>query len=319
MSKNEPLTSSLLAYLSLRFFTVLSFFTVFTIPRNNGIVLTLGSKSINCTQMPDFSLIPIYSAVSFVDVINENNTTKPWVVYAKDPSGVTDVLVVKRFTARDMSQLNYVGKEVLALPIAECFELSCLKPLLVDLTDDFLETVPDNLKVNLSSYGAGLKFATKLQRGYNEFSGALPESYFEEYDIETIFAFDALIRNTDRRLAKPNILLARKDYLLIDHERSLDIQHPFAFYQEVGKYSFLRQLKHVFFEFLYKKNQDTPVQFDTFKEYLRNLDEGCLDAYIRELESAGFNMEDGLLIREYLCEAKRNCENFTNLLKELLT
>ena len=83
-------------------------------------------------------------------------------------------------------------------------------------------TLDEPQQRQLAATAPGLLFGCRLVEGPYPFSRALPLKKLEAYEMETIYGFDNLILNTDRRPDKPNLLMPDgEEAVLIDHELSL--------------------------------------------------------------------------------------------------
>jgi len=65
----------------------------------------------------------------------------------------------------------------------------------------------------------GVKFGSELITPHNPFYASLGKEIIEsKIEIDSLFAFDNLIRNRDRNNYKPNLLLSRDSAYLLAHE-----------------------------------------------------------------------------------------------------
>mgnify|MGYP001359270584 CR=1 FL=1 len=149
----------------------------------------------------------------------------------------------------------------------------------------------------------------------------------EEWEEETIFAFDAFIRNIDRRTRKPNLFFKDRTVHLIDHELSLHLDGKTfdeLFEEREKHWKFMNledpelRREHLFLAKLKERNKKNPVTFDTFREYLRTLDVDLLDEYATQLESNGNDSSDLAFIKPYIESVKLNPDKFIQILQELV-
>jgi hypothetical protein len=121
---------------------------------------------------------------------------------------------------------------------------------------------------------AGLNFGSRYLAGLSTWGvkEALPTK-LRQLAAE-VFAFDALIQNSDRRASgSPNILAGSSSFFLIDHELAFSFYYAVGGSHEpwkAGSYSFLSD--HIFFSGLRRR----PISLDRFRESLKGLDDAEL-------------------------------------------
>jgi len=118
-----------------------------------------------------------------------------------------------------------------------------------------------------------LKFGTELlQSPYSNYSPSLQKQYLESYDLGSIYAFDNLILNVDRRTDKPNLLFKSEKAVLIDHELTLataENTRNKLINNNIWAHNYKR---HIFHEVLTKiDSKEKDGWFDEFAYYLRDL------------------------------------------------
>jgi hypothetical protein len=170
-------------------------------------------------------------------------------------------------------------------------------------------------KICEKSYDSIL-FGCKYHEGYPTYSPAKKDKSFELFELETIFAFDMLIANQDRRSEKPNILKGAEHYLLIDHEKAFEglNVHLSNINKGIVPYYFK---EHLFFEQLNKAAQKlkNSICFETFEEYFRILNLDSVEENVNFLIKQGYNKEECLSWLDYLQQQKENCRTFVTLLR----
>lgn len=137
--------------------------------------------------------------------------------------------------------------------------------------------------------------------------------------METIYGFDNLILNVDRRSNKPNLLLTDQEAILIDHELALSgIKQSFS-NLTAGRWEHLYQ-RHLFYSYLKARGPvANAVAFDTFTEYLRGLNLQQLLPYHQQLTELECSLPDFDLFFQYLCYQKANAGQFESLLRQTLS
>jgi len=129
-------------------------------------------------------------------------------------------------------------------------------------------------------------------------------------------AFDFLINNVDRREIKPNLLVNDHIAYLIDHELSLSINSRMMSALKEG-HSLYNKERHIFYPYLKKlKSAEKQTCFDTFHEYLRNVDITFLEPYVDKVGDCDYSISEWGTIRAYLQLAKDKSYNFIQILRQ---
>lgn len=264
-------------------------------------------------------MIPIYEAIEFKGLM-QGGSTRPWQVMVLE-NGVPESYVVKLYDEVNNEQNCTVFKECICSRLAREFDLETPDAALIDFTPAFIANLPDPFRNVLRQKDPRLKFATKLVRSpYQNYSPALSEAFLKGFDIGTIYAFDNLILNVDRRVEKPNLLFKDGRVVLIDHELTLTTTQnaekalianvPWSHYYQ--NHLFFRNLK-------YMNDQEREGCFDGFSYYLRDLiDFSFLDLIADQLVECGHPAEAYIPIKRYLCKAQENESIFVQLLESTL-
>jgi len=265
-------------------------------------------------------MLPVYKAVSFRNILEKGARTKPWLVFAKTETGLKPY-VVKVFDTQLIEFRDSVTNEVLGNILAKEFDLPVAKAALIDFSGDFIDTIPDfNLIDILALKDDRLKFGTELLDGYIQFNREILTSAEAKkiIDIDTVFAFDNLIRNRDRGNSK-NLLVNGYDAYLIDHELGFEAI-PNAVSELMNwRWDTRFCQNHIFYPYLKHSFQKHKEEYFTvFEEYLRSLNVNILDSYFRQLVASGFSDKNHDSIREYLAQMKLNSSNFTLVLRSII-
>jgi hypothetical protein len=145
-------------------------------------------------------MLPVYKAISFIKILDKGGRTKPWLVFVNTGSKIKPY-VVKIFDTQLIEERDSVTNEVLGNIIAKEFELPVPQVAFIDMDYDSIQTFRDFTLIDLlGSTDDRLKFGTEYLEGFVQFNTALfaiSESK-KIIDIDSVFAFDNLIRNADR-------------------------------------------------------------------------------------------------------------------------
>lgn len=269
-------------------------------------------------------MLPIYRATGIERPSFEGGTTRPSLMTVVDErdGAIMGPYVVKVFSQTNIQQNQATNKEVYASILASQFDLNVPQPALIHVGETIIQQMIESGSHQGKELKAGIYFGCEYIENAINYSKAIPKSLLPKWEIENIFAFDVLIRNTDRREGKPNLFLKDKSLFLIDHELCLDVQKAYSEYMEMGlnAWSFLNRedRKHVFLRRLQEANRKNPLTFDTFQEYLGILDLESLEVCAKQLESTGNETVDYEAIKHYLYELKSDRIRFTSLLRNLI-
>ncbi len=241
--------------------------------------------------------------------------SRPWQVIVSI-EGMPVPYVVKLYKKEYIDNYFTVAKEVYASIIASQLKINTPSPALIDFPNEFISSLPSQLQDELYSKDQRLKFGTKLITGSFQYIDTLPLNKYNL--IDSIYAFDNLIKNGDRRHEKPNILLKGKEIFAIDHEISFTISNAIEQFKEnIWVYN---KEAHIFYRHLKNKSiGEKKLLFSDFKYYLTQIDFNILDSYFEQLRKIGHDNDYNYSqIKAYLCEMKRNAEKFVQQLKSHL-
>jgi hypothetical protein len=144
--------------------------------------------------------------------------TKPCRIECEKADGSL-VEVVAKFSGGCERKETALAMEVIAACLAGDLGLPIPKPYLVDVSADFIATVPVASQQQLMAASSKIAFAsTHLGTGYRAWSIADTISPAVRPDALAIFCFDGFICNADRRVDNPNCLVRGALIRIIDHE-----------------------------------------------------------------------------------------------------
>jgi hypothetical protein len=267
-------------------------------------------------------MLAVYRAISFQRVLERGARTKPWLVLVQTRDRV-ESYVVKLFDTSQIIEKDSVANEVIGNVLAREFHLPVPSAALIELDADFLRTVRDPVLIDLlKKKDDRIKFGTVELPGvfrYDAATTTLAEAR-RMIEIDSVFAFDNLIRNPDRNEIKPNILARTKEAFLIDHELGFEIRAEII--QELA--SWIRSQRYYRYHIFYKLlkgagHGEKQWFFNEFEECLRTLNVNVLQPYYRQLADHGYASPKHKVTMDYLFEMKRKSVNFVNLLRGLIS
>lgn len=251
-------------------------------------------------------MLPIYEAVGFEKVML-GGTTRPWLVNVLE-NGKPVPYVVKLYTEKYNEDNCSVLKEAICSYLASEFEIQVPEPALINFSQGFIATLPAEQQAELAKKDSRLKFGCRLiEAGYENFSPQLSGTYLQNYDIGTIYAFDNLILNHDRKTEKPNLFFKNSRVVLIDHEHTFTLAKGATdALNATREWPPILNIGHLFFPHLVKLEAEAKRGiFDTFQSYLESMvNFQGLDAIYDQLERCGHPISAYFDIRDYLRVAK---------------
>lgn len=269
-------------------------------------------------------MLPVYTAIAINQKAIRSGSSKPCLMTVVDETGkIMGEFVVKIFKLETQEIGRNTNKEVYGHVLARAFNLNTPPAALVRVNRELIDILNSSPWHRNSNLHPGVYFATKYLENAIDFSVAALGKV-QEWEVETVFAFDVLIRNVDRRVSKPNLFFQKGELYLIDHELCLQMPtQSFLVMAEQGRkyWNFINMSAdrtHLFFKTLQERNKDSNLNFATFLEYLRTLKPYLLDEYAAQLASYGYETDEIPTIQDYLTEVKNNSHLFVSLLKTLL-
>lgn len=125
--------------------------------------------------------------------------------------------VIKLKSIERMTDPAASMRELLAAFIAMEMEIPSIKPAIVEVSSEFVQTISPGYIKQAASSSIGYNFGSTYERNY-QVVGVEPLSDKLLPFAQDIFAFDLFIQNTDRNRTKPNMLTNGEEILILDHE-----------------------------------------------------------------------------------------------------
>lgn len=260
-------------------------------------------------------MLPIYQAIIAEEKDLPGGTTRPLLATVVTNNGL-DKYVVKIFPDKEQPNYAPLANEVYGSLLATQFDIRTPEIALIQLEPNFIMTLKEDIKKRVLQNQSRLYFGSRYYEGYNQY---VPPKFSKTFDIghlETIFAFDVLVRNVDRRVGKSNLLVKKGDYLAIDHELTFSMNKPFVEY-EPDEWRFINEFRtHIFRPRLHRLGKD--AHFAVIHEYMRNLDLNMILDTANFLHNLGLPIGNIETINSYLRSAKNNRQRLINVCKYLI-
>lgn len=242
--------------------------------------------------------------------------TSPALCGCEDEAGNrVDDFVVKLRGALDNGK-NGLLFELLASRLAAYFGLSLPDPALVLIDADFAELVAaaETQSAARMRNSVGLNFGSRLLCDATEWpvDKGIPDAMRQS--ALNVFAFDALIQNTDRRFENQNLLTRGDDIFVFDHELA------FSFLQDVlppptpWRLDNQRYLAHHVF---YKQLRKRSIDLNGFTGALLALPEAALRDIVADVPTE-WNNEIVPRIEEHLRTVSNHAVEFAEEIRRTL-
>ncbi len=155
------------------------------------------------------------------------------------PSGATGPLLIRGTAANGGYEGEYVLKcvggqgmspgslvrELLASFIARELELDVPQPVVIEITQPFVEIMRGIQGFQQVSRSIGLNFGCEYLKGASRLPQGQPMGPLIRKKALEILIFDAFIENIDRNSIKPNVLVRNDNVFVIDHEKAFSFVH----------------------------------------------------------------------------------------------
>ena len=261
-------------------------------------------------------MLPIYPALYFVETLKGG--THPWAVAVQGASGKPEKYVVKPFRVSPHRHYAPAAGEILGAVLAAEFDLPRPEPALIEFTPDFLATLAVPQLQQLKGAESNIYYGCQLLEGAFSYSPARAKKTLAQYDAGSIYAFDNLICNADRRPIKPNLLLFEDDAYVIDHELACFI--PEKTFAQLQKGRWEHNYKgHLFYAALRNPKLFAVEEgFIGFTDSLRRLNPAVLLPYLDQLAEHHLPVRDFDRFMGYLYYQKAHSHQFAALLRATL-
>lgn len=203
-------------------------------------------------------MLETVQAVRFVKEFGSGRN-RPWLLEAERSNGEL-VEVVCKLGSAECGRGGLV-REAYCSMLAADLNLPVAEPFVVELVDEFVESLPSSERQR--AQGQGLAFGVAFAPHMLPMQpGRFLSSGLRE-DAASAFLFDAGVVNSDRLVTKPNCLTDGDQLLLIDHELCLNLHGRGFLLQDPWAAGALQSMtsgasQHLFYSDLKPNRADTP-------------------------------------------------------------
>ncbi len=217
----------------------------------------------------DYSL-PIIEALSPYESF-ETGANKPLLIRGVDRNGNKGDYVVKFRGAERMSG-EACMRELLAAFIAAQMGIRVVSPVIVNISEDFVDLLQGNSAWQYASKSLGYNYGSEYIKKHTTI---IPTQELSNHLLpyaQTIFAFDVTIQNPDRTNEKPNMLSDGTEIVIYDHELA------FSFVMDIFPNPKPWELRQADLEWINRhcllpKIKGKDYDFEEFSNRFDNLDE----------------------------------------------
>lgn len=167
---------------------------------------------------PDYVLPHIYASAKYQTLISGAN--QPLLVKGFDFVNHHSGEYVLKYRGGELMNEMTSCLELLGSFMANQVEIATPEPVILHVTDDFLEVIQNEPEYENVLKGKGINFGSKYTRIKSDIVKGQVLSPLMEQQAARIFAFDLLIDNADRNDRKPNMFVANDSIFVYDHEKA---------------------------------------------------------------------------------------------------
>jgi len=208
-----------------------------------------------------------------------------------------------------------LARELIGSRLASYFGIAVPEPALVTVETDFADLVAmrEPVRAEILRNSVGLNFGSRQLSGVTGWpvDKPIPEAMLPA--AVTIFAFDALLQNTDRQFHNQNLFTRGNEIVVFDHELSFFLLDVAATTTPWRLDSQAYLTEHVF----YRQLKSRRLDLSGFGLALGALCGAQMDAIIAELPSE-WNNEEVRSIEKYLRAVGNHAEEFIDEVRKWL-
>ena len=266
-------------------------------------------------------MLEIYTAVSFQGILT-GNKTNPLLVLV-EINNEHKPFIIKMFNQQNEVECDGVNREVMGSILAAEFGFDVPGSALIDISSVSFERSITNEQIlnKLRSLKIRLAFGTEyLYPSIVYFSNALNLRLVQQrICIPSLFAFDVMIRNTDRSFRRPNLIIHSERIYLIDFESSFQFRKHMLNDTLPDRSAYKYYHTHVFRSLLsaYEPHKKENA-FDRFMEQLERIDMALIAICIGQLKTMGFLVHNSETALHCLEKIRENKISFHDTLKSLI-
>lgn len=264
---------------------------------------------------PSFQL-PVVWPERFIEILGTGANKPILVTGTEEISGHSGDYVIKLAAGERMSTSAYL-RELLACFMAIEMDIPVVKPVIVNIDADFVESVRGKDCFKMVSESEGINFGSYyLGKGFQMIPTNFPLNDNQLEFAKNIFWFDMLIQNPDRTHLKPNMFTNGKEIVIFDHELA------FSFLRLIGGDSdpwvITREKWPTFGNlFLPKKIKKTTFNEQDITEKITRIDDEFWNCARKFTPDIWWNNHDIVQIQNHVNSIKNNASSFVQHLNTI--
>ena len=259
--------------------------------------------------------LPIVEALGPIKEF-DSGANKPLLIIGVDENGTKGDYVVKFRGAERMSNEAFM-RELLAAFIAMQMEIPVVNPAIVNISHDFVDLLKGNSAWQYANASIGYNYSSEYLKDYLIMPVNQVLNNHQLNYAQTIFAFDILIQNSDRRVEKPNMLTNGNEIIILDHE--LAFGFIFDIIKDTNPWIIKQKdLEWIRLHCLLPKIKHKDFGFDEFSKRLNNLDENFWNT-AWSLIPENWRFDQFNIIKNHFIAISENRDSFILELKKLMS
>ncbi|WP_158994365.1 HipA family kinase [Mucilaginibacter sp. L196] len=265
---------------------------------------------------PDYFL-PTVHAVAFGEILQSGTTMPQLVVGICEQTGIKSDYVIKFIGAQRMSP-EASARELIAALIAKELDFNVPEPVIIHISDEFVELMRGNDNYLVASNSLGFNFGNEYKTGYySVIKDQTISSSLEDKLIE-LYAFDIFISNADRRIEKPNFLTNGDEIIIFDHELAFGFTMELSFLRNSEPWKIRSQdLNWINDNFCFNRLKGKQFDYSSFQSKLELIDNSFWDK-IETILPPDWLTEQVDEIKKHLNTLMSRADIFTSELNRIL-
>ena len=244
--------------------------------------------------------------------------TGPALIICETSTGETVELFCKFSNGCDEGVIN-LAREVIAACLAADLGLPIPRPYLVDIPADFADVVGDADYRNKIKLSSSVAFgSSRASNGFSIWTKGTGVSANALLTAAGVFAFDAIIQNSDRRDDNPNCLMRGDEIRIIDHELAFATDLILSWtppWELNGLSSLETPGHHIFREGLRRRE----IQYDVIRDKWVALSDACIAEYESAIPPAWSEAGDKVKVAvKLITDARDNIDGCLTEIRRVL-
>ena len=165
---------------------------------------------------PEYRLPEIFAQAFHDSFMTSAN--KPLLITGIDKASGEKLDYVVKLKAAERMSNEASMRELLPCLISLELELPVVEPAIIEISQQFVETLKGNYSWQPASKSLGFNFGSLNLRDHKTLIINQPLIHRQLIHAQNAFAFDMFIQNSDRTINKPNVLTSGNDLVILDHE-----------------------------------------------------------------------------------------------------